>query len=151
MSHNEVIVVASGFFDPIHAGHIQYLNQAKELGTKLIVIINSDEQAVLKKGFVLMPLEQRIAIIRALSCVDAIMVAVDKDGSVCESIKALRPHIFAKGGDRFACEIPESKVCNDLKIKIVDGLGDKIFSSRQVVNELKKNMENIPVAYLNGK
>lgn len=151
MSNNGKIVVASGFFDPIHAGHIQYLKRSKELGSKLIVIINSDEQAILKKGFVLMPLEQRIAIIRELSCVDAIMVATDKDGSVCESIRALRPHIFAKGGDRFASEIPEKKVCDELKVEIVDGLGDKIFSSRTVITELKKNMENIPMAYLNGK
>lgn len=145
------VVVASGFFDPIHAGHIQYLKQAKALGDKLIVIINSDEQAILKKGFVLMPLEQRIAIIRELSCVDSIMVAVDEDGSVCNSIRALRPHIFAKGGDRFASEIPEAKICRELNIAIVDGLGDKIFSSRTVIKELMKNMETIPDSYINGK
>lgn len=144
------MVVASGFFDPIHGPHLVYLHKAKELGSKLIVIINNDEQAILKKGFVLMPLEHRISIIRSLSCVDMIMVSVDKDGTVCESLRALRPHIFAKGGDRFANEIPEKKVCDELGIQIVDGLGEKEFSSRTVIKELLKNMSTIPESYLNG-
>lgn len=147
----KVVVVASGYFDVLHQGHCEYLYRAKALGDVLIVIINSDEQARLKKEFVLMPIEQRIAIIRALSCVDAVMISIDKDGSVCESIRALRPHIFAKGGDRFASEIPEKKVCDELGIKIVDGLGDKVFSSRTVIKELIKNINGIPESYLNGK
>lgn len=145
------IVATSGFFDPIHSGHLVYLKQAKELGDKLIVIVNSDEQAILKKGFVLMPIEQRIAIIRELPQVDAVFIAIDKDGSVCESLKSVRPHIFAKGGDRNINNIPETKVCDELGIRIVDGLGDKIFSSRTVVKDLVKNIENVPKEYLEGE
>lgn len=146
-----VVVAASGFFDPLHSGHIFYLKKAKELGDKLVVIVNSDQQAVLKKGFVLMPLDQRIAIIRELPFVDAVIVAADEDGTVCRTLELIRPHIFAKGGDRTKDEIPENKTCDQLKIQIIDGLGGKVYSSRTVVKELISNIEQIPKEYLEGK
>lgn len=145
------IVCTSGFFDPIHSGHLECLRLAKELGDKLIVIVNSDEQALQKKGFVLMPIEQRISILREIGYIDAVIVSVDKDGSVCESLKAVRPDVFAKGGDRNVGNIPETQVCKELGIQIVDGLGDKVYSSRTVIKELVKNIDTIPSSYLEGK
>src|SRR3989344_4765643 len=110
----EKIVVASGYFDPLHVGHVEYLQMAKELAGKdgkLIVIVNNDKQTKLKKGFEFMPFEERMKVVAALGCVDEVFPSIDEDGSVIESLKNLAlnkgARIFAKGGDRFAYEIPE--------------------------------------------
>ena len=71
----------------------------------------------------------RMKIVSALRCVDNVFLSIDKDKSQCESLRFLKPDIFAKGGDRMSDEIPESKVCKELGIKIVDRLGEKIRSS----------------------
>ncbi len=124
-----IIVAVSGYFDPIHVGHIEYFKLAKALGDKLIVILNNDEQAKLKKGNPFMPMEERKKILEAIKYVDEVFVSIDNDKSVCKSLRAVKPHIFAKGGDRFSHEIPEAGVCKELSIQIVDGLGEKIQSS----------------------
>lgn len=123
------IVCASGYFNPLHKGHVEYLQKAKELGDHLVVIVNSDEQRKLKGSKEFMDQEERMLIVGALRCVDEVFLSIDKDSTVCESIRAIKPHVFAKGGDRFVGEIPEVKVCNELGIEIVDSLGGKIQSS----------------------
>jgi cytidyltransferase-like protein len=123
------IVAASGYFDPLHVGHIEYLEMAKSLGDKLVVIVNSDVQAKIKKGKSFMSEGDRLKIIRSLKCVDEAFISMDADNSVCKSLRACRPHIFANGGDRKQEEIPESEVCGELEIEMVDGLGEKIRSS----------------------
>jgi len=123
------IVVASGYFDPIHVGHIEYLEKAAELGDKLIVIVNNDKQTINKKGKEFMPFSERMKIVNALACVDEVFASIDDDSSVCKSIDAIKPDIFAKGGDRYASEIPESPICREHGIDILDGLGNKIQSS----------------------
>lgn len=125
----EKIIAVSGYFDPIHVGHLEYLKLAKQLGGKLVVILNSDLQCRLKKGRSFMDQTERAEILKAIKYVDEVFLAIDKDTSVCESLKALRPDIFAKGGDRFSYEVPEAKICSELGITIVDGLGKKIQSS----------------------
>lgn len=141
----ERIIITSGYFDPIHIGHIEYIKLAKELGGRLVVIINNDKQATLKKGKSFMPHTERKIIVGSLRFVDEIFDSIDEDKSVCKSIRAVaekyKGHeiIFAKGGDRFSSEIPEAKVCRDLGIKIVDNLGKKIQSSSNLtgLNEIK--------------
>jgi cytidyltransferase-like protein len=129
------IIIASGYFDPIHAGHIEYLKLAKQLGDRLVVILNNDNQCVLKKGKSFMKQEERAEIVKAIKYVDEIFLSIDKDKSVCESIKAIAKKykgneiIFAKGGDRFSYEIPEARICEESGIKIIDNLGKKIQSS----------------------
>ncbi len=123
------VVAASGYFNPLHKGHVEYLERAKTLGDTLIVIVNSDLQVSLKGSKEFMEEQERLMIVRSLRCVDMAILAVDKDPTVCESLKIIRPHIFAKGGDRYTYEIPESKICRELGIAIVDGLGDKVQSS----------------------
>ena len=135
------VIVVSGWFDPIHIGHIEYFKMAKNLGDKLIVILNNDEQSKLKegKGSSFMPLEERKIILQALQDVDEVFISIDKDISVIESLKALHNqqtiHIFAKGGDRHIHEIPETNICRELGIDIVDGMGKKIQSSSNFYNK----------------
>jgi len=135
------IIVASGYFDPIHIGHIEYLKKAKQLGDKLIVIINNDEQTILKKGFAFMPHKERSKIIAELTCVDDIFISIDKDKTVCKSLAYLKPHIFAKGGDRTSDEIPEAKTCKEHNIQIIDRLGEKIQSSSDLIKKYKEKKE----------
>ena len=134
-------VVTSGYFDPLHIGHIECLELAKQLGDRLIVIVNNDLQAKLKKGKSFMNEKDRMKIISSLKCVDDVFLSIDKDKTQCESLKYLKPNIFAKGGDRISNEIPESKICAELGIEIIDGLGEKIRSSSKLtgINEIKRN------------
>jgi cytidyltransferase-like protein len=129
------IVCASGYFNPLHKGHVEYLQKAKQLGDYLVVIINNDEQRKLKGSKEFMDQDERMFIVGALHCVDEVFLSIDKDSTVCESIRVIKPHVFAKGGDRFAGEIPEAKVCNELNIEMVDGLGNKIQSSSWLLNK----------------
>ncbi len=118
-------------------GHVEYLMKAKELGDKLIVIVNNDKQAHLKKGFEFMPFKERMEIVKALKFVDEVFPSIDEDKTVCKSLEAVKPHIFAKGGDRFSHEIPEAEICNKLGIEIIHGLGDKIQSSSDLIAKHK--------------
>ncbi len=122
-------VAVSGYFDPIHVGHLEYLELAKKIGDYLIVIVNNDLQASLKKGKSFMNENDRVEIVSALRCVDEVFLSIDEDSSVCKSLEHIKPDIFANGGDRKLDEIPETKVMKKYNIKMVDGLGKKIRSS----------------------
>ena len=128
-------VVASGYFDPIHVGHIEYLEMAAKLGDKLIGIVNNDNQATLKKGTPFMTEGDRLKIVSSLKCVDEVFLSIDEDPTVCRSLQAVNPDIFAKGGDRFVDEIPEATTCKEIGAEIVDGLGMKIRSSSDYYNK----------------
>jgi len=126
---NKIRVAVSGYFDPIHVGHLEYLMMAKELGDSLVVIVNNNNQCKLKKGKPFMDENDRVEILKALRFVDEVFLSVDQDRTVCKSLEAVKPDIFANGGDRATSEIPETPVCKKYNIKMVDGLGDKIRSS----------------------
>jgi len=131
----KTVVAVSGYFDPLHVGHLEYLELAKALGDELVVIVNNDAQAIMKKGKPFMSLPDRMKIVGSLKCVDRVIASIDRDGSQCETLRMLKPDIFAKGGDRYAHEIPETPVCKELGIKIIDGLGAKIRSSSDFVKQ----------------
>lgn len=137
MEGKEKVIVFSGYFDPLHVGHLEGLELAKALGGKLIVIVNSDKQAILKKGFAFMPEGERMKIVKALEFVDDVVLSIDKDRTICKTLEMIKPHIFAKGGDRHAGEIPESAICRELGIEIIDGLGAKIQSSSELTERAK--------------
>ena len=126
-------VAVSGYFDPMHRGHVEFIRLAKELGDYLIVILNNDKQAVLKKGKSFMPLEDRKTVLEAMKDVDEVFVSIDEDLGVCKSLEVLKPDIFANGGDRKNTEIPEAEICRRLGIKIIDGVGEKIQSSSDII------------------
>lgn len=138
----QIVVAASGYMDPLHAGHIEALELAKKLGDKLIVIVNNDKQAILKKGYEFMPFKERVAIVKALRCVDEVFESIDTGRSVSKSLEAIKPDIFAKGGDRTSGEIPEGEVCRKYNIRIIDGLGKKIQSSSDLVKRAKEIEDN---------
>jgi cytidyltransferase-like protein len=127
-----IVVAVSGYFDPIHVGHLEYLKLAKQLGDKLIVIVNNDKQTILKKGKSFMNEKDRMEIVSALQCVDEVFLSIDDDKSVCKSLEFLKPSIFANGGDRSLSEIPETAIIDKYSIKMVDGLGAKIRSSSKI-------------------
>ena len=126
---NKIRVAVSGYFDPIHVGHLEYLKMAKELGDSLVVIVNNNDQCKLKKGKPFMDQNDRLEIVKALRFVDEVFLSIDNDRTVCKSLEAVRPNIFANGGDRATSEVPETPICKKYNIKMVDGLGDKIRSS----------------------
>jgi len=135
------VVAVSGYFDPIHVGHIEYFKLAKDLAGddgKLIVILNNDKQSIMKKGKVFMPVYERKIILESIKYVDEVYISVDVDSSVCKSIELICPDIFANGGDRFIYEIPEAVVCKRLGIKMVDGLGKKIRSSSELIENVRR-------------
>lgn len=123
------LVAISGYFDPIHVGHLEYINMAKKLGDKLVVIVNNNYQCELKKGKPFMDEKDRLTIVSNLKNVDEVFLSIDEDKTVCASLEKIKPDIFANGGDRKNYEIPESVICKKHDIKIIDGLGDKIRSS----------------------
>ena len=131
-------VAVSGYFDPIHIGHLEYLKLAKELGDKLVVIVNNNYQCALKKGIPFMDELDRVEIVRSLEMVDEVFLSIDKDKTVCASLEEIKPDIFANGGDRSTGEIPESSICKKYNIEMIDGLGDKIRSSSDLTGLKQK-------------
>lgn len=135
---SEKIVCVSGYFNPFHQGHLELFERARALGSRLYVIVNNDRQSILKKGSTFMPEGERLRIIRALSCVDAAVLACDEDRTVCRTLRVVRPHIFANGGDvTEGSSCPEEPVCRELSIEMVYGLGDKVQSSSWLISGKK--------------
>ena len=135
--------MVSGGFDPVHIGHVRLFNEAKKLGDELVVVINNDNWLRLKKGYAFMPEQERKEIIEAFKAVDRVILSSHKkntkDISISKDILALRPHIFAKGGDRHAGNIPtpEVAVCDKIGCKIINdvGHGGKVQSSSELVKK----------------
>ena len=129
--------IVSGYFDPLHVGHIEYFKMAKDLADELIVIVNNHDQCFLKKGDEFMAEHDRLEIVYHLDMVDEAILSIDEDKSVRETIKMIQRFkpmdklIFCNGGDRKVDEnnIFEYKICKELGIEMVDGLGEKIRSS----------------------
>lgn len=138
-----IVVAVSGGFDPIHIGHIRMIQEARELGDKLVVILNNDDWLAHKKGFVFMHEEEREEILEAVRGVDEVVITDhkphDEDRSVCRALRQLKPDIFANGGDRKpdGDPVPEVALCNELGIKMVYnvGVGGKVQSSSWLINK----------------
>jgi len=148
------VVLVSGFFDPLHRGHIAYFREAKRLGDKLVVTIHRDECCVKKKGYCFMPLEDRLAVIEAVRYVDEVIVCGPScDLTTCGVLQSVRPDLFAKGGDRTPENMPSSEVelCEKLGIKIVYGVGGgKVQSSSWLVENCRKKLSTSVRLQLKG-
>lgn len=156
------IVLVTGGFDPVHSGHIAYLESAKNLGDHLIVGVNSDSWLIRKKGRAFMPWSERAAIIGSMCMVDDVIEFDDWDGSARHAIKTVRDRypkahiIFANGGDRTDKNIPEMDI-NDDNLKFVFGVGghNKLNSSSWILEDWKaprtiRSWGHYRVLYENG-
>jgi len=135
------IVCISGYFNPLHIGHIDYIRAAKMLGDKLIVIVNNDEQVKLNGCVPFMNEEERMTIVAAIREVDEVYLAIDTDKTVADTLVMLKPDIFANGGDRTITNIPEHNICNSLGIERVFNVGGhKQQSSSDLVENISKEI-----------
>ena len=131
-----IVVCVSGYFTVLHKGHVKLFEEAKKLGDKLIVIINNNNQQTKKKGKLIHDAEDIKYIIENLNMVDKAVISIDKDGSQCETLRMIKTDIFANGGDRNQGNIPETAVCDELNIKMVDNVGgEKINSSTDILKK----------------
>ncbi len=129
-------IIVSGYFNPLHKGHIELFHNAKSMGGKLIVIVNNDIQRKLKGSKEFMLEDERVLIVSQIKIVDEVFLSIDKDRTVIASIQEIyntyHTHYelyFANGGDQNNKICPELEVCKKLGVKLIDGLGDKIQSS----------------------
>jgi len=132
----KITVAVSGYFNPLHVGHLEMIKKARKLGDRLIVIVNNDHQVKLKGSVPFMSQADRLKIVSSIRWVDKVFLSIDRDLSVCKSLAKAKPNIFANGGDRknFG-DVPEYDICQKLKIKMVDGLGKKIRASSTLISE----------------
>ena len=139
------VVIVSGYFNPIHKGHIEYFKNAKSQGDKLWVIVNSDLQRELKGSEEFQDEDERLEIVKSLRVVDKAILSIDEDRTVVKSIAKLvtknnthhRKFMFANGGDQTNETIPESEICRILGVELIDGLGNKIQSSSWLLSKNK--------------
>jgi len=141
------IVAVSGGFDPVHIGHLRMFEEAKKLGNYLVVILNNDNWLKKKKGYTFMPEHERMEILSGFRSVDEVVLSSHPenptDMSVCADLRAVRPHVFANGGDRVLTNIPEVPVCEEIGAEMVFsiGQGGKVQSSSWLVDKLAKAKE----------
>ena len=114
-------VAISGYFDPIHVGHLEYIELSKRMGDYLVVIVNNNHQCKLKKGKYFMDERDRIKIVESIKGVDEVFLSIDSDKTVCKSLEKIKPDVFTNGGDRHNQGIPESIVCKKYGIELLDG------------------------------
>lgn len=139
------IVAISGGFDPIHIGHIEMMKEARELGDRLVVIVNNDNWLMAKKGFAFMNELERKTIVSAIRFVDGVILTNHQpnptDMSVCAELEKLKPDIFANGGDRKpdGDPVPEVELCQKLGIQLIYNVGKsgKIQSSSDLVKRVR--------------
>ena len=135
-------IIVSGYFNPVHKGHIEYFQNARANGDELFVIVNSDLQRSLKGSKEFQDEKERVLIVKSMRMVDKCFLSVDKDRTVVQSIKMIFNEFgsefqlaFANGGDQNNDTIPERAICEELDIELIDGLGGKIQSSSWLLNK----------------
>ena len=130
------MVAVSGGFDPVHWGHVKMIAEASKYA-RVMVILNSDEWLMRKKGYVFMPWRERAYILGNIKGVSLVSAVDDKDGTVCQALRRLKPTYFANGGDRKQENTPEMDVCEELGIQMLWNVGgEKIQSSSELVEAI---------------
>lgn len=136
-------IIVSGYFNPIHKGHLDYFNQARASADMLIVIVNNDKQRALKGSKEFQLEDERVLIVKHIKGVDKVVLSVDEDRTVCATLQKIAKEYgndydlgFANGGDQNNDTIPERPICEELGIMLLDGLGDKIQSSSWLLKNI---------------
>ena len=137
-------IMVSGGFDPIHKGHVRMIQEAAKKG-EVLVIVNSDEWLIRKKGFVFMPFEERVEIIKSIKGVTSSLGIDDSDNTVCEALRKYRPDYFANGGDRTNTNTPEMAVCEELGIEMLWEVGGGKVQSSSALTKGHVPKTNKPV------
>ncbi len=141
-TESKTFVITSGYYNPLHVGHVRYLNQARGLGDVHVAIINNDAQVRLKGSVPFMSEQERLEILSALKTVDIAVLSVDTDGTVSSTIRKVVGEfsregvkwVFAKGGDRVESNIPEKKMCQEMGIELAFNIGgEKTQSSSALI------------------
>ncbi len=142
--HHDTVVITSGFYNPIHFGHCNYLREARKLGDILVVIVNNDKQVKLKQSVAFMAEAERLEIVRCMKFVSEAHLAIDEDMSVNRSIEQIRKaarfqdcyFIFANGGDINKQNCREIVTCRRLGIELKFGVGgQKVQSSSDLLKK----------------
>jgi D-beta-D-heptose 7-phosphate kinase/D-beta-D-heptose 1-phosphate adenosyltransferase len=137
-------VIVSGYFNPIHKGHLEYFSNAKALADELFVIVNNDHQRALKGSKEFQKEDERMIIVSNIKAVDKAILSIDEDRTVRATLKMIAENYrgefylaFANGGDQNNDTIPERPVCKEVGIDLIDGLGDKIQSSSWLLSRTR--------------
>ena len=140
-------IAVSGGFDPVHEGHIRMIEEASRYGP-VMVIINSDDWLVRKKGYTFMTWKERAYIMGNIKGVRLVSAVNDKDGTVCDALRRLKPKAFANGGDRYENNTPEMKICQELGIEMMWNVGgEKMQSSSSLISKARWADRTIPKAW----
>ena len=135
------LIAVSGGFDPIHKGHVRMIREAAKHGD-VVVILNSDDWLIRKKGYNFMSFEERSYIAGSIKGAVMTTGVDDSDGTVCEALIRIKPDIFANGGDRYVSNTPEMKICEELGIEMLWNIGgEKEQSSSSLINNVKWHNE----------
>lgn len=141
-------VIVSGYFNPLHGGHLDMLEAARVYGNYLIVIVNNDKQQKIKKGKIILDEGNRLRLISALKAVDEAVLSIDNDPTVIKTLRELAVKykndtlIFANGGDRDGFrEVPETEICKQLDIKMIFGIGSDKVVKRDSSTRINKATE----------
>jgi len=127
----------------VHIGHLRMIQEAAEYG-QVIVIVNSDEWLMRKKGYIFMPFDERCEILRGFTGVKETVAVDDTDNTVCEALQRIQPTYFANGGDRKNSNTPEMDVCDAAGINLLWNVGGgKIQSSSTLVTDAGMVMEEV--------
>lgn len=135
------VVIVSGYFNPLHGGHLDMIEAAAKMGDRLIVVVNNDTQQVEKKGKVILLETSRARLLRALKVVDEVVISIDKDQTQIETLAFIASQypddelVFANGGDRDSEQaVPETEVCRQHDIEMIFGVGgnNKVDSSTRI-------------------
>jgi cytidyltransferase-like protein len=136
-------VIVSGYFNPVHKGHLELFNNSKAMADELFVIVNNDHQRELKGSRKFQVEEERMIIVANIKAVDYAILSVDEDRTVCATLEKIANEygdyyelVFANGGDQNNDMIPERPICEKMGIALIDGLGDKIQSSSWLLKKL---------------
>lgn len=140
------VVITSGYFNPLHIGHLNLISESKKLGDFLIVIVNNDEQVKMKGSVPFMSQDERMEVVKALKYVDEAFLSIDNDRTVMKSLEEIfkkyqsNELIFAKGGDSTPDNVPEEWACKKFGARLIFGVGGgKIQSSSWLISNAVKN------------